>query len=109
VTDELNVYPSAARDFAGGHKIVKHGDGEYVKYEADGFAIHTNTAEGFFSLFKRALVGAYHHVSREHLHRYAAEREFLNNTRKMDDADRVATAIRMADGKRLTYKKPATA
>ncbi|MBA4158298.1 MAG: IS1595 family transposase [Gemmatimonadetes bacterium] len=109
VTDELNVYPSAARDFAGGHKTVKHGDGEYVKYEADGFAIHTNTAEGFFSLFKRALIGAYHHVSREHLHRYAAEREFLYNTRKMDDADRVATAIRMAEGKRLTYKQPALA
>lgn len=55
---------------------------------------------------RRSLTGIYHAVSREHLHRYMTEREFLYNTRGMDDGDRVALAIRQAEGKRLTYRFP---
>jgi transposase-like protein len=108
VSDELNIYPIAAKAFAE-HRAVSHGRGEYARREPDGFVVHTNTAEGFFSLFKRALIGTYHHVSREHLHRYAAEREFVYNTRQRNDGERVAIAIRQADGKRLTYRTAAWA
>jgi hypothetical protein len=41
-------------------------------------------------------------VSWKHLHRYAAEREYVDNTRSVDDGARVAQAIRQADGLRLT-------
>lgn len=107
VSDELKVYPSAAKGFEGGHKAVAHGTGEYVRYEEDGFAVHTNTAESYFALVMRAIYGTYHNVSRKHLHRYCAEREYVYNTRKMDDGERTAKAIRQAEGKRLLYREPA--
>lgn len=103
VTDELNVYPKATRGHAA-HKAVRHQTGEYVRYEEDGFAVHTNTAEGFFSLVRRSLIGTYHAVSRKHLHRYMSEREFLYNTRGVDDGERLATAIRKAEGKKLANR-----
>jgi hypothetical protein len=39
-----------------------------------------NTAESFFSLLKRAIIGAWHHVSHEHLARYPKEFVFRLNT-----------------------------
>ncbi len=104
VTDELNVYPSATEGFEGGHKSVKHGDGEYVKYEADGFAVHTNTAEGVFSLLKRGIYGVYHNVSPEHLHRYCSEFEFRYNNRHVEDGERTVRAIREMEGRRLALR-----
>jgi transposase-like protein len=103
VTDELSVYPSAARGFAG-HRTVTHGTGAYAYTATDGFDVNTNTIESFFALVKRAVYGTYHNVSREHLHRYVTEREFVYNTRFLDDGARVAQAIRMSEGKRLTYR-----
>lgn len=103
VTDELSVYPSAARGFAQ-HRTVNHGCGEYSYTAADGFTVSTNRAEGFFSLVKRSIYGIYHNVSREHLHRYITEREFVYNTRRLNDGARVVQAIRMSEGKRLTYR-----
>ena len=103
VTDELNVYPAAARDFAD-HRTVSHGSGEYAYTDTDGFDVATNHVKGFFSLVKRSIYGVYHNVSREHLHRYVTEREFVYNTRGLDDGARVVQAIRMSEGKRLTYR-----
>jgi transposase-like protein len=105
VTDELNVYPKATQGYAA-HKAVNHGAGEYARYEEDGFEVSTNRAEGFFSLVRRSLTGIYHAVSREHLHRYITEREFLYNTRGMDDGERVALSIRQSERKRFTYRFP---
>ena len=51
---------------------------------------HTNTVENYFSIFKRAVFGCYFHVSEAHLHRYAAERDFMHNHRErlgFDDQD----------------------
>ncbi len=104
VTDELSIYPSATEGFEGGHKTVKHGDGEYARWEEDGFPVHTNTAESFFSLVKRSVYGVHHNISRKHLHRYTAEREFVYNTRKLSDGERAALAIKGADGKWLPYR-----
>ena len=83
---------------------MKHSAGEYVRDD-----IHTNTVEGFFSIFKRGMRGIYQHCSEKHLHRYLAEYDFRYNHRVAlghSDIDRTYAAIRGAAGKRLTYKQP---
>jgi hypothetical protein len=75
---------------------------EYVR----AYFWHVNTIEGYFSLFKRAIYGCYFHVSEAHLHRYAAERDFVYNHRErlgFDDLTRADAALAGAKGKRLTY------
>jgi len=54
-TDESRLYFNAADAFTA-HETVHHTSGEYVRYE-DGRAIHTNSAEGYFSIFKRGMRG----------------------------------------------------
>jgi hypothetical protein len=74
--------------------------------------IHTNSAEGFFSIFKRGVHGVFHHISKGHLHRYCSEFEFRHNTRMKlgyTDGERAALIVTGAEGKRLTYKMPAGA
>ncbi len=63
--------------------------------------VHSNTVEGVFSLLKRGVMGTFHSVSKKHLPNYLNEFEFRHNTRKMDDGQRIAKAIRAVDGKRL--------
>ncbi len=104
-TDESRLYPEIGTIFDA-HKTVTHSRGEYVRYE-DGEAIHTNTAEGYFSIFKRGMRGIYQHCDEKHLHRYLAEYDFRYNHRAalgFDDGERAALAIKSADGKRLTYR-----
>ncbi|HZT27396.1 MAG TPA: transposase [Pseudolabrys sp.] len=48
-------------------------------------AVHTNTIEGFWSIFKRSIVGSYHKVSRKYLPLYIAECQFKYNNRFNDD------------------------
>lgn len=103
VTDELSLYPKIGEQFAR-HETIAHRDNRYARTADDGLRVHTNTAEGFFSLLKRAIYGTYHHVSRKHLHRYATHQEYLYNTRAGTDGERLARLIRMCDGKRLTRK-----
>lgn len=98
-TDELALYPRATRTFAG-HRTVRHRADEYVG--KDGCT--TNNAESFFSRMKRSVFGIHHKVSREHLHRYATHMEFLHNTRRMMDGERIGECIRMSVGKRLTLR-----
>ena len=66
----------------------------------------TNTAESFFALIKRGIYGTFHAVSKRHLDRYVAEFAFRWNTRKDEDGERVAKAVRAAEGKRLMYRAP---
>ena len=35
-------------------------------------SIHSNTVEGYFSIFKRGMKGVYQHCGEQHLHRYLA-------------------------------------
>lgn len=107
-TDEAREYPSAAAGFEGGHYTTNHGQKEYARTdEATGLRVHSNTAESNFALVQRALVGVYHAVSDKHLHRYIAHTDWLWNTRKMSDGDRVTALIQACDGKRLMYRYPA--
>jgi transposase-like protein len=105
MTDEAAVYPAVTEGFAG-HSTVNHGIEEYVR--GGGF-IHTNTIEGYFSIFKRGIMGTYHHVSPEHLKRYLCEFDFRYNERSalgVEDAERAAKAVAGVVGKRLTYDQP---
>ena len=99
MTDEFPVYKNVAKGFAGGHHVVHHG---HKVYSAGG--VSTNTAESSFAILKRGLMGIYHAVSREHLHRYINEFDFRWNTRKMCDGDRTVAAVQGAVGKRLPYR-----
>ena len=102
ITDESPAYTRIGRAFMGGHGTTKHMAGEYVKAGTD---VHSNTIEGVFSLVKRGIMGTFHSVSRKHLPNYLNEFEFRWNTRKMNDGERVAKAIRTVDGKRLQYRE----
>jgi transposase-like protein len=98
MTDDAGHYKHLGAGFAG-HEIVRHSKGQY------GYGvIHTNTVEGFFSIFKRGMKGVYQHCSEKHLHRYLAEFDFRYNERKITDGERAETALRGISGKRLTYR-----
>ena len=100
MTDEAKQYRVVGKEFAG-HKRVYHSIYEYVRGEA-----HTNTIEGYFSIFKRGMKGVYQHCSEGHLHRYLSEFDFRYNTRKIEDAERRDRALAGSEGKRLTYRWP---
>jgi hypothetical protein len=112
VTDEASHYWDVGREFAS-HDRVNHGLDEYVRYErdADGaeFVVHTNTVEGYYSVFKRGMKGTYQHCSEKHLHRYLAEFDFRYNNRSalgVNDLMRAEEAAKGIVGKRLTYRRP---
>ena len=97
-TDESHLYKRHGKDFLGGHGVVNHSARQYWKSNGDG----TNTIEGAFSLLRRAIIGAWHHVSNKHLHRYCAEVAFRYTNRGVTDAIRMDRAIKGAEGKTLT-------
>ena len=89
------------------HESVDHNK-EYVRDGRDGAKVHTNTLEGFFSVFKRGMVGTYQHCGEQHLDRYLAEFDFRMNNRialGCDDAVRADRALQGIVGKRLTYRR----
>lgn len=101
MTDEATQYRHAGRYFWK-HEKVTHTAGEYVRGAA-----HTNTVEGFFSIFKRGMKGVYQHCSKKHLHRYLAEFDFRYSNRVAlgyNDADRADALLAGIIGKRLTYQ-----
>ena len=103
MTDEAKVYETIGRSFTGGHQAVEHGKDEYVRGDC-----HTNTLEGYFSIFKRGMKGVYQHCDEKHLHRYLAEFDFRYNNRVARGVSDEARACRMiegAKGKRLTYRR----
>ena len=94
MTDEATAYQVLGRHFAShntvSHKALEYGRGEF----------HTNTVEGYFSIFKRGMRGIYQHCAKKHLHRYLAEFDFRYTNRQangFNDTDR-ADALRAAAG-----------
>ena len=112
-TDNWAGYKPVGREFKH-HGWVDHKSGQYAT--TDTFERfdwhkaterwHSNTAENFFSIFKRGVIGTYHHLSEAHLHRYCAEFDFRYNTRTITDGERADHALRGIVGKRLTYRRP---
>jgi hypothetical protein len=75
MTDEAATYAKLGDEFAK-HDAVDHSRGEYGYTDRrTGEKIDTNTVEGYYSIFKRGMVGIYQHCSEKHLHRYLAEFE----------------------------------
>lgn len=60
--DEWKSYIGIGEDFSGGHQVVKHGDGEFVRGN-----IFTKTVQSYFVLLTRGVMGIFHHVSKGHL------------------------------------------
>jgi transposase-like protein len=104
MTDEAGQYKHVSMHFAE-HAFTRHGLGEYVS-KLDP-TIHTNTIEGYFSIFKRGMKGVYQHCGHNHLNRYLAEFDFRYNNRValgVNDVQRAETLLQGVIGKRLTYK-----
>lgn len=103
-TDQFGMYHTLLYPWAK-HDVVNHSRLEYSRVNPDGTVAGVNYCESFFSLLKRGLVGTFHAVSKEHLHRYCDEFAFRWNTRRLNDGERVSEAIKNASGKRLTYEE----
>ena len=111
MTDKAQLYRYRLGSFAS-HDRVDHSKGEYARYEDGRPVIHTNTVEGYFSVFKRGMRGVYQHCREKHLHRYLAEYDFRFNHRialGYDDGARAALAVKGSEGRRLTYRQPDSA
>jgi transposase-like protein len=110
MTDEAATYGQLGDEFAK-HDAVDHSRGEYGYTDRrTGEKINTNTVEGYYSIFKRGMVGVYQHCSEKHLHRYLAEFDFRYSNRiktGYNDPARAARAVVGAKGKRLTYETTA--
>jgi transposase-like protein len=101
MTDTAGGYLHVGKQFSR-HEMVDHGKDEYVRGDA-----HSNTVEGYFSILKRGIIGTFHHVSEQHLHRYLAEFDFRYSNRArlgINDEARATMALRGIVGKRLTYR-----
>ena len=104
LTDQSKIYKQVGGKFAE-HGIVNHQIGEYVSFANP--TVHTNTIEGYFSIFKRGMKGVYQHCSKKHLHRYLAEFDFRYTNRAalgINDVARSHEAVKGIVGKRLTYR-----
>ena len=102
MTDEATHLSQHRHASFAAHGTVKHQYDEYVRGD-----VHTNTIEGYFSIFKRGMRGIYQYCCREALHRYLAEFDFRYSNREAlgcNDADRADALLRGIVGKRLTYQ-----
>lgn len=103
ITDELRQYGHMAPRISAKHEAVSHGADEYVRGD-----VHTDTAEGYYSIFKRGMKGVCQHCGKLHLHRYAAEFDFRYKHRAakdIKDSVRAQAILRGTEGKRLTYRR----
>ncbi len=101
-TDDAGAYtalPTILNQYQ--HESVKHSAGEYVRGE-----IHTNGIESVWSVFKRSVIGTWHHVSNKHLGRYVNEAAFRLNEGncEVDTIDRMAALAKGIRGRKLSYK-----
>lgn len=106
MTDEHPLYKMLSYGFAD-DGTTTHGRGEYVSRQDA--TVHTQTVEGFYSIFKRGMRGGYQHCAKKHLHRYAAEFDFRYSYRAalgVDDTQRAVRALEGVVGNRLTYRRP---
>ncbi len=102
-TDESRIY-RGAQEHTATHETVKHTAKEYARGD-----VNTNSAEGFFNVFKRGMIGTYQTCGEHYLQRYVTEFEFRHNTRTklgVNDKERATLATKGAKGRRLTLRQP---
>jgi DUF2075 family protein len=94
MADEMYSYKEIGREFSS-HESVRHSKDEYVRL------IHTNTVEGYYSIFKRGMKGVYQHCKEKHLHRYLAEFDLRYSNRvalSVNDGERAVLAVKGIEG-----------
>ena len=83
-TDDASAYSGLPRE----HETVKHSVAEYVRGQA-----HTNGAESFWAMLKRAHTGTFHKMSPKHLVRYVQEFAGKHNVRDSDTLDQMHATV----------------
>jgi ISXO2-like transposase domain len=83
-TDQWTGYRQLDKEYP--HAVIDHAKGQYVIG-----AVHTQTIEGFWSIFKRGVMGTFHKMSAKYMPLYVAEFQFRYNNG--DNADIFGTAI----------------
>lgn len=99
MTDDLAAYRKPGRRFAS-HRTVNHSAKEYVRGE-----VHTNTVEGYFSLFKRGVNGTFHHIGHRYMDQYLGEFDFRYCHRHVTDGERMIAGLKKVEGKRLMLRR----
>ena len=95
-SDKFSGYGKIGR-MAKRHRKVNH-DVWYVTKDG----VHCNAVENVWSLFSRAVMGSFHHISRKHLHRYLAELDSRFNSRNDDVETFFNRILRQGNGRTLT-------
>lgn len=102
MSDQSRLYIKVGKTFAS-HETVTHTSGESLRGD-----VHTNSVEGYFSIFKRGMRGVYQHCKEKHLHRYLKEYDLRHNHRVklgFNDGERAVLAVKSAADKRPTYRE----
>lgn len=96
-SDALFSYVGLDREYV--HNVIDHAEA-YVQGN-----VHTNGAENFWSLLKRAIKGTYVSIEPFHLFRYLDEQAFRFNNRAWNDSERFDVVVKSVIGRRLTYEE----
>jgi transposase-like protein len=96
VTDSFGGYNKMETEFK--HVKVKSKKGIYTKG-----IYHTNGIEGYWSIIRRTIAGAYYFISKKHIHRYCKEFDFKYNIRNKTTEEKINLTLSLCDG-RLRYK-----
>jgi len=97
ITDERPAYKSLDKTFH--HEKVYHSAEEWVRGN-----IHTNGVENAWSLFKRSVIGAFHHVSEKHINQYLNEFDWRFNGRENPYLFR-DTLMRLLNSPKMEFKE----
>ena len=100
-TDQLGGYQQL-RKLGFKHSYVNHQETYVIK----GTDIHTNSIEGFWSIFKRGVSGVYTHISPKYLRNYADEYGFRYGNRKLEDGMFYEMLKQIAEKKALKIAQP---
>lgn len=100
ITDAYAAYNGLDKQFSE-HITVKHTANCYI---TEGIK-HTNNIEGYWGILKRGIVGVYHYVSPQHLHRYCAEFAARYNNRKESNIYRFTDIVKNSGQQRVTYRE----
>ncbi|MBI3750366.1 MAG: IS1595 family transposase [Chloroflexi bacterium] len=95
-TDDYTAYHGIA-DENTRHETINHGRRQWVQGD-----VHTQTMEDVWSLFKRSIIGSYHHLSVKHLQAYLDELAFRYNNRENAYLFR-DTLLRLIDSEPVEY------
>lgn len=102
ITDGHGVYSTLKNDFKT-HKAIEHTMSRQTKGNYGQW--HTGNIEGFWSMFKRGIIGIYHQVSPKHINQYLNEFSYRFNTKDYTESERFALVLSNTGNKQLRYSK----